>query len=104
MSKTKNRAAALGNLADELKTSISSSNETSDNKEEKTLKRENVKTDSNKNVKKKPTNMPWYPPSNAMRKELKQLALDEDTTIQALFTEAIEMLFEKRGKRFNDFT
>jgi hypothetical protein len=48
--------------------------------------------------------MPWYPPSQNIRKELKQLALDEDTTIQALFTEAVESLFAKRGKRFNVFT
>ena len=47
--------------------------------------------------------MPWYPPSQVIRKELKQLALDEDKTIQALFTEAIQDLFEKRGKRFEDF-
>jgi len=100
MAKSKQqRLNALGSLADDLKSSLSNEPDP----DVLTLKNEDVKTQKSKNVTKKPPNMPWYPPSMAIRKELKQLALDEDTTIQALFTESIKDLFEKRGKRFDDF-
>jgi hypothetical protein len=98
MAKAKQRIEAVGNLADDLKSLAINTPETPEQSHK------NVKAFLSEDVKKKPTNMPWYPPSQNIRKELKQLALDEDTTIQALFTEAVESLFAKRGKRFNVFT
>ena len=90
MAKSK-RLEAVRNLADDLKSLVT----------EEPAK--TIDTPIVEKREKKPTNMPWYPPSQVIRKELKQLALDEDKTIQALFTEAIQDLFEKRGKRFEDF-
>lgn len=37
--------------------------------------------------------------SHAMSKQLRQLALDEDTTVQALGHEALENLLTQRGRR-----
>lgn len=39
----------------------------------------------------------FYIPDAAYR-QLRQLALDEDTTNQALLTEALNMMFKNRGK------
>ena len=36
--------------------------------------------------------------SNAVKKQLRQLCVDHDTTIQGLLAEAINLLFEKYGK------
>jgi hypothetical protein len=38
----------------------------------------------------------WVDP--AVRKALRQMALDEDTTAQALLLEAVDLLFAQRGK------
>ncbi|MBD2336139.1 hypothetical protein H6G64_03920 [Calothrix sp. FACHB-156] len=35
----------------------------------------------------------------AVSKQLKQLALEQDTTVQGLFAEAVNDLFEKYGKK-----
>ncbi|BCL38315.1 ribbon-helix-helix domain-containing protein [Nostoc sp. MS1] len=35
----------------------------------------------------------------AVSKQLKQLALEQDTTVQALLSEALNELFEKYGKK-----
>ena len=57
------------------------------------------------NIKKtsKPKNVPWYPQSHKLKKELKQLALDEDSSMNALITEGIKLVFEKRGKNFESY-
>ena len=47
---------------------------------------------------KKIRNVPWYPPNYRIKKELKQLALDEETTMSRLITEGIDMVFKSRGK------
>ena len=49
-------------------------------------------------VPKKIRNVPWYPPNSRIKKELKQLALDEETTMSKLITEGIDMVFKSRGK------
>ena len=48
-------------------------------------------------------NVPWYPKSGALKKELKLLALHEDSSITALIDEGIKMVLEKRGKDINDY-
>lgn len=46
----------------------------------------------------KTKNVPWYPPNDKIKKELKQLALDEETTMSKLLTEGIGLVFKARGK------
>ena len=38
----------------------------------------------------------YYPPD--VSRQLRQIALDEDTSVQALLGESLDMLFESRGK------
>ena len=47
--------------------------------------------------------IPWYPPSEKLKKELKKLALDEDTSMSNLITEGISLMFEKRGKDIKEY-
>lgn len=49
------------------------------------------------------SNIPWYPKSAALKKELKLLALHEDTTLTGLIDEGIALLLEKRGKDIKDY-
>ncbi len=74
--------------------------------------RTNVQTsnDSSQEIQKKPkpksrvvSNVPWYPKSEALKKELKLLALHEDSSITALIDEGIKMVLEKRGKDIEDY-
>jgi hypothetical protein len=53
--------------------------------------------------KKKISNVPWYPPSEKLKKEIKQLAYDEETSISKLITEGLGYVLEKRGKAVNDY-
>jgi hypothetical protein len=48
-------------------------------------------------------NIPWYPPSKQLHKALKQLALDEDSSVNKLLTEGIALVLEKRGKSIDDY-
>lgn len=49
------------------------------------------------------SNVPWYPKSEALKKELKLLALHENSSLTALIDEGIRMVLEKRGKDINDY-
>lgn len=49
------------------------------------------------------TNIPWYPKSAALKKELKLLALHEESSVTALIDEGIKMVLEKRGKNIEDY-
>ncbi len=49
------------------------------------------------------SNIPWYPKSKKLKKELKLLALHEDSSLTALIDEGITMVLEKRGKDINDY-
>ncbi len=49
-----------------------------------------------------PKSMPWYFPNERLHKELKQLALDENTSVSKLLTEGIGYILKKRGKRIDD--
>jgi|LauGreDrversion4_2_1035121.scaffolds.fasta_scaffold62883_8 hypothetical protein len=48
-------------------------------------------------------NVPWYPPTEKLKKELKKLALDEDTSMSNLITEGIGLVFAKRGKNIDEY-
>jgi hypothetical protein len=54
-------------------------------------------------TKQKSSNVPWYPVSPKLKKELKQLALDEDSSMNALISEGISLVFAKRGKDYNSY-
>ncbi len=49
------------------------------------------------------SNIPWYPKSKKLKKELKLLALHEDSSVTALIDEGIKMVLEKRGKDIRDY-
>ena len=53
--------------------------------------------------KKKLKNVPWYPPSEKLKKEIKQLAYDEETSMSKLITEGLGYVLEKRGKSIDDY-
>lgn len=48
-------------------------------------------------------NMPWYVPTPELRRMLKQLALNEDTSVSKLITEGIGYVLEKRGISIDDY-
>jgi hypothetical protein len=48
-------------------------------------------------------NVPWYPPTERLKKEVKKLALDEDTSMSNLITIALGLLFESKGKSIKDY-
>lgn len=50
---------------------------------------------------KKPTNIPFIPPSDRFKKKLKQLALDEGSSMQKLIEEGLSYVIEKRGDKFD---
>ena len=49
------------------------------------------------------SNVPWYPKSERLKKELKLLALHEDSSLTALIDEGIGMVLKKRGKDIKDY-
>jgi len=49
------------------------------------------------------SNIPWYPKSERLKKELKLLALHEDSSVTALIDEGIKMVLAKRGKDIKDY-
>ena len=83
------------------------------NQEKDTSERTNVLTSNDDQPKEAPiaakpksrvvSNVPWYPKSEALKKELKLLALHEDSSLTALIDEGIAMVLEKRGKNINDY-
>jgi len=48
------------------------------------------------------SNIPYIPPSQAVRKQLKRLAFEEETSMTALITEGIDHVFRKRGLKAID--
>lgn len=62
-----------------------------------TLQRDNVKK-----YKRKP-HTSWYPPNDKVLRELNQLALDERVSVNDLIVEGVALLFEKRGKIFENY-
>lgn len=49
------------------------------------------------------SNVPWYPKSEILKKELKLLAIHENSSLTALIDEGIKLVLEKRGKDINDY-
>lgn len=87
MGKKKQREMMLQELQNDL--SIAS-------KEEKAIK---PKTESAEpKPLRKYSTINWYIPGEKVRKELKQLALDEDKKLSDLITEGVDLLLKSRGK------
>ena len=51
----------------------------------------------------KVSNIPFVPPSAKFKHDLKLLALNENTTMQALMLEGLKRVFESRGKNFDKY-
>jgi hypothetical protein len=49
------------------------------------------------------SNVPWYPKSKKLKKELKLIALHEETTITGLIDEGIRRVLNARGKDISDY-
>jgi hypothetical protein len=55
------------------------------------------------NRKQKRLSIPFYLQSKKLHTALKQLALDEDSNINKLLFEGLELVFHKRGKSIQDY-
>lgn len=47
--------------------------------------------------------VPWYYSSEKLKKEVKMLSVDENTSMTKLIEEGLRYVFEKRGKNFEDY-
>ncbi|MFK8040605.1 MAG: ribbon-helix-helix domain-containing protein [Rickettsiaceae bacterium] len=74
-------------------------------KEERTnVQQEQINIESHKKLKSRVvSNIPWYPKSERLKKELKLLALHEYSTVTSLIDEGIKMVLAKRGKDIKDY-
>ena len=93
-----NRDQKVANLAEEL-TQIAETGKTKPVPEPKNVGRKQVGPESKEDIKA----IPYKPESNRQRKEIAQLALDENTNMTALIHEGLEMLFKSRGKDFDSY-
>ena len=41
--------------------------------------------------------LPYYPPSDAVHRQLKRLAFEEETSMNSLINEGLDIVFKKRG-------
>lgn len=89
------------NLLEEMQAEMSQSK----NNNVMTLQRHNVSSDDSTSTekKKKINNVPWYPPTEKLKKEIKHLAYDEETSISKLITEGLGYVLKKRGKNIDDY-
>lgn len=101
MANKNKRHSALASLAADLNQDVTTPERTNVN----TLNGEPEphKTSTNKQKGRGVSNVPWYPKSEKLKKELKLLALHEDSSLTALIDEGIAMVLEKRGKNINDY-
>jgi hypothetical protein len=96
--KNKKRITALVALAEEMnvqknvRTNISTYNK-------KSTESANINRPKSRVV----SNIPWYPKSKKLKKELKLIALHEDTSVTALIDEGIKMILKARGKDIQDY-
>lgn len=97
----KKRTKALASLVEEMnvETSVRTNVDTLERTEENNV----VAATKPKPKGKRVSNIPWYPKSERLKKELKLLALHEDSSVTALIDEGITMVLEKRGKDINDY-
>ena len=56
-----------------------------------------------KSISRRVSNIPWYPKSAKLKKELKLLALHEESSLTALIDEGIRLVLQKRGKNMDDY-
>ena len=66
---------------------------------------EKIKNYKQTDTKEKPKklNIPFYCPSEKLRAELKHIAVDEKSSINALLLEGLELALKKRDKNINDY-
>jgi hypothetical protein len=95
----KKRANALASLAEEMYVQTAVRNDAPQT-EASISKKEQVRQMPRSRV---VSNIPWYPKSEKLKKELKLLALHEDSSVTALIDEGIRMVLEKRGKNMDDY-
>lgn len=62
-----------------------------------------IQISAQKHETKKYSTVPWYPPTPELKRQLKQLAIDEDKSMSKLITEGLKYVFEKRGKSISDY-
>lgn len=67
------------------------------------IKDENVLPPSNKPKSRTVSNIPWYPKSKELKRELKLIALYEGSSVTKLIDEGIKAVLEKRGKNIEDY-
>lgn len=90
--KKRNLLAEMQNEMSDAVSQVSTIGQSEPEKKIESKKVEVVKT------RKSLQNVPWYPPNDRVKKELKQLAFDEETTMSKLLTEGLDLLFKSRGK------
>ena len=95
---SKKRINALASLAKEMNVQIDVRTDTSTYIQKET-KDKNISRPKSRIV----SNIPWYPKSEKLKKELKLIALHEDTSVTALIDEGIKMVLEIRGKNIKDY-
>lgn len=94
------RNNALASLAEDM------NNKTSERTNVNALKQRGVSEENKPIAKSKSrgvSNVPWYPKSEVLKKELKLLALHEGSSLTALIDEGIGMVLKKRGKDIKDY-
>lgn len=67
------------------------------------IKEEGDSTPSKKPKSRTVSNIPWYPKSKELKRELKLIALYEGSSVTKLIDEGIKVVLEKRGKNIEDY-
>ncbi len=92
------------NLLAEMQAEMMQVKNTQENDVVTLQRRDVIEVVSNQPIQKtKLKNVPWYPPSEKLKKEIKQLAHDEETSMSKLITEGLGYVLEKRGKSLDDY-
>lgn len=95
---SKKRINALASLVEEMNVQKDVRTNTSTYSQKKTEDK-NISKPKSRVV----SNIPWYPKSEKLKKELKLIALHEDTSVTALIDEGIKIVLETRGKSIKDY-
>lgn len=95
MANSKKKRNLLAEMQNEMTNAVSQVTTINQSEPEKNVGQKQIEVVK---VRKKQQNVPWYPPNDRVKKELKQLAFDEETTMSKLLTEGLDLLFKSRGK------
>ena len=95
MANSKKKRNLLAEMQNEMSSAVSQIATTDQSNSEKNPEQKQVVAAK---PRKSLQNVPWYPPNDRVKKELKQLAFDEETTMSKLLTEGLDLLFKSRGK------